>query len=361
MATLSDIKNQFAQNSLSNPKEKTPYALLTDNQRQTAMARYQYEQEQKEKNQGGFFGGIGYAFEKIGLGFLQSIEGIWDFAAGGLADLFGAHDWAEKQIANDWVNYNHADEWFNPSEGWQFVGDVAGGIGTSLPAIATVAAAAAITFFSGGTLSPVAAGLIGGVVAGFGAAGTATKEAYNETGELTGATWGYGALSGFTEGVMEGVTDAIGFGVGSITKNIAKSTAKEGAKTVGKQIAKSAARKTFGKVVLESFLSEAFEEGVQELIDPVWKRITYDPNAESATFQQVAYAALVGGLSGAIMGGADVSVRNSINYFSGSKINGKGGANGVISLAETIAQTEGVNQSGNAQVDFVVDTLTELQ
>lgn len=361
MATLSDIKNQFAQNSLSNPKEKTPYALLTDNQRQTAMARYQYEQEQKEKNQGGFFGGIGYAFEKIGLGFLQSIEGIWDFAAGGLADLFGAHDWAEKQIANDWVNYNHADEWFNPSEGWQFVGDVAGGIGTSLPAIATVAAAAAITFFSGGTLSPVAAGLIGGVVAGFGAAGTATKEAYNETGELTGATWGYGALSGFTEGVMEGVTDAIGFGVGSITKNIAKSTAKEGAKTVGKQIAKSAARKTFGKVVLESFLSEAFEEGVQELIDPVWKRITYDPNAENATFQQVAYAALVGGLSGAIMGGADVSVRNSINYFSGSKINGKGGANGVISLAETIAQTEGVNQSGNAQVDFVVDTLTELQ
>lgn len=361
MATLSDIKNQFAQNSLSNPKEKTPYALLTDNQRQTAMARYQYEQEQKEKNQGGFFGGIGYAFEKIGLGFLQSIEGIWDFAAGGLADLFGAHDWAEKQIANDWVNYQHADEWFNPSEGWQFVGDVAGGIGTSLPAIATVAAAAAITFFSGGTLSPVAAGLIGGVVAGFGAAGTATKEAYNETGELTGATWGYGALSGFTEGVMEGVTDAIGFGVGSITKNIAKSTAKEGAKTVGKQIAKSAARKTFGKVVLESFLSEAFEEGVQELIDPVWKRITYDPNAENATFQQVAYAALVGGLSGAIMGGADVSVRNSINYFSGSKINGKGGANGVISLAETIAQTEGVNQSGNAQVDFVVDTLTELQ
>lgn len=361
MATLSDIKNQFAQNSLSNPKEKTPYALLTDNQRQTAMARYQYEQEQKEKNQGGFFGGIGYAFEKIGLGFLQSIEGIWDFAAGGLADLFGADEWAEQQFANDWVNYGHADEWFNPSEGWQFVGDVAGGIGTSLPAIATVAAAAAITFFSGGTLSPVAAGLIGGVVAGFGAAGTATKEAYNETGELTGATWGYGALSGFTEGVMEGVTDAIGFGVGSITKNIAKSTAKEGAKTVGKQIAKSAARKTFGKVVLESFLSEAFEEGVQELIDPVWKRITYDPNAESATFQQVAYAALVGGLSGAIMGGADVSVRNSINYFSGSKINGKGGANGVISLAETIAQTEGVNQSGNAQVDFVVDTLTELQ
>lgn len=369
MATLSDIKNQFAQNSLSNPKEKTPYALLTDNQRQTAMARYQYEQEQKEKNQGGFFGGIGYAFEKLGLGFLQSIEGIWDYTAGGLADLFGAHDWAEKQIANDWVNYGHADEWFNPSDGWKVAGDVAGGIGTSLPAISAVLIAvgttAAITFFSGGTLTPVvtplAAGLIGGAVAGLGAAGTATKEAYKETGQLTSKEWGYGTLSGFTEGAMEGVSDAIGFGVGSIVKNLAGSTAKEGAKQVGKQIAKSAARQTFGKTVLKSFLSEAFEEGVQELIDPVWKRITYDPDAESATFQQVAYAALVGGLSGAIMGGADVTVRNSINYFSGSKTTANGGVQGVIDLATTIAETEGVNQSGNAQVDFVVNTLSELQ
>lgn len=351
MATLSDIKNRFAQNT----------SILEQAALERKRIAEEQERERESQNNGGFFGGIGYAFEKIGLGFLQSIEGIWDFTAGGLADLFGAHDWAEKQLANDWVNYNHADEWFNPSEGWQFVGDVAGGIGTSLPAMAAVAGAAAIAFFSGGTLAPVSAAIIGGTVAGLGAAGTATKEAYKETGELTGATWGYGALSGFTEGVMEGVSDAIGFGVGSIAKNLAKSTAKEGAKQVGKQIAKSAARKTFGKVILESFLSEAFEEGVQEMLDPVWKRITYDPNAKNATFQQVAYAALVGGLSGAIMGGADVSVRNSINYFSGSKINGKGVVNGVISLAETIAQTESVNQSGNTQVDFVVETLTELQ
>ncbi len=328
-----------------------------------------YAAQNAPKDNGGFFGGIGYAFEKLGLGFLQSIEGIWDYTAGGLADLFGAHDWAEKQIANDWVNYGHADEWFNPSDGWKVAGDVAGGIGTSLPAISAVLIAvgttAAVTFFSGGTLTPVvtplAAGLIGGAVAGLGAAGTATKEAYKETGQLTGKEWGYGTLSGFTEGAMEGVSDAIGFGVGSIVKNLAGSTAKEGAKQVGKQIAKSAARQTFGKTVLKSFLSEAFEEGVQELIDPVWKRLTYDPNAENATFQQVAYAALVGGLSGAIMSGADVSIRNSINYFSGSKTTANGGAQGVIDLATTIAETEGVNQSGNAQVDFVVNTLSELQ
>lgn len=322
---------------------------------------YYAQNQSTDQNRGGFFGGIGYTFEKLGLGFLQSIEGIWDFTAGGLADLFGAHDWAEKQMGNDWVNYGHADEWFNPSQGWQVAGDVFGGIGTSLPAIAAVAAAAAITYFSGGTLSPVAAGLIGGAVAGFGAAGTATKEAYKETGTLSGKEWGYGALSGFTEGAMEGVSDAIGFGVGSIAKNLAAGTAKEGAKAVGKQVAKSAARQTLGKAIIGGFLSEAFEEGVQELLDPVWKRITYDPNAENATFQQVAYAALIGGLSGAIMSGFDVSVRNTVSYFQGSKIDSQGGTNGVISLSEAIVEAEGINQSGNEQVDFVVNTFKELQ
>lgn len=344
-------------------------SLFNSQQRQVEQNRKlideYYQEQNKPKDNGGFFGGIGYAFEKLGLGFLQSIEGIWDFTAGGLADLFGAHDWAEQQMANDWVNYGHADEWYNPSDGWRVVGDVAGGVGTSVPALASIAVGAAITYFSGGAASPIAVQLItgatAGLIAGLGAAGTATKEAYKETGQLTGKEWGYGALSGFTEGAMEGVTDAIGFGAGTIVKNFTASAAKEGAKQVGKQIAKSAARQTLGKAMIKGFIGEAFEEGVQELIDPVWKRLTYDPNAENATFQEVAYAALIGGLSGAIMSGADVSIRNTVNYFSGSKINSKGGAKGVIDLATTIAETEGVNQSGNAQVDFVVNTLSELQ
>ena len=188
MATLSSIKQQF--------NTRTGAAsLLTENQIQTAATRREEEEEAK-KNNGGFLGGIGYALEKIGLGFLSGIEGIWDYTAGGLAKLFGADDWAEQQFANDWVNYNHADEWYNPSDGWKVVGDVAGGIGTSLPAIAGVAAAGAITVASGGTLSPVAAGLISASVAGLGAAGRATKEAYDQTGELGGKEFGYGALVG---------------------------------------------------------------------------------------------------------------------------------------------------------------------
>ena len=128
MATLSTLKNSYA--------NKTGVAsLLTENQRQIAINTAIAEKEEAAKNNGGFFGGIGYLGHKIGLGFLSGIEGIWDYTAGGLADLFGADDWAERQFANDWVNYNSADEWFNPSSGWQTAGDVAGGIGTSLPAI----------------------------------------------------------------------------------------------------------------------------------------------------------------------------------------------------------------------------------
>lgn len=183
-------------------------------------ATAQAEAQTAEQNKDGFLGGLGYSLEKVGLGFLSGIEGIWDYAAGGLAKLFGADDWAEQQIANDWVNYNHAEEWFNPSEGWQFIGDVAGGIGTSLPAIAGVAAGGAITVASGGTLSPVAATLVAGSISGLGAAGRATKEAYDQTGELTGKEFGYGALSGFTEGAIEGVSSAIGAGTGAVVKSI---------------------------------------------------------------------------------------------------------------------------------------------
>ena len=158
--------------SLGTNKEKSILSQLAAGEKTESMIDFE---ENLNKNNGGFFGGIGYFFEKLGLGILSSIEGIWDYTAGGLAKLFGADDWAEQQFANDWVNYNHADEWYNPSDGWKVAGDVAGGIGTSIPAIATVAAAGAIAVASGGTLTPVAAALISGTVAGLGAAGNATK------------------------------------------------------------------------------------------------------------------------------------------------------------------------------------------
>ena len=345
MATLSQLKQQYTY--------KTGVSsLLTENQRQTITTHLQ-EEEEARRNQGGFFGGTGYAFKKLCLGILSSIEGIWDYTAGGLAKLFGADEWAEQQFANDWVNYNHADEWFNPSEGWQFVGDVAGGIGTSLPAIATVVAAGAIAVASGGTLSPVAAALISGAVAGLGAAGNATKQAYRETGELGGKEFGYGALVGITEGAVEGLSAGIGAGTGQIVKGISKS--------FGKEVAETVTRQTIGKAMIKGFIGEAFEEGLSEILDPVWARLTYDPNAKNATLQEVGYAALVGGLSGAIMGGVDVSIRNVHSMSRGNTIVKEGKSSNVISMAEQLSTYEGENHTGYEQFEMVNSTLKELQ
>ena len=310
--------------------------------------------ESQSYNNGGFFGGLGYLGEKVAVGFMSSIEGIWDYAAGGLAKLFGADDWAEQQFANDWFGdwYSHPEEWFNPSGGWQTAGDIAGGIGTSLPAIATVAAAAAITYFSGGTLSPVAAGLIGAGVAGFGAAGTATKQAYKETGQLTGKEFGYGALTGFTEGALEGVTTALSMGTGQVINSVAKSFAKETTKTVAKQ--------TVIKTLAKGFIGEAFEEGMAEILDPVWQRLTYNPEAQNATPQEVAYAAFVGGMSGMLMSGGNAVIDSGNSFLKGNSLVGKGLDAEVIGLSQQLSEFEGANATGDETFQTIAQTYADL-
>lgn len=356
LSKLAQFNSENKKNDLLSKNGSSTLAKLSGIRNNTEYAELVAQaeiEEAKTQNNGGFFGGIGYVFEKIGLGFLSGIEGIWDYAAGGLAKLFGADDWAEQQFANDWVNYNHADEWFNPSDGWKTAGDVAGGIGTSLPAIAGVAAAGAIAYFSGGTLTPVAAGLISASIAGLGAAGRATKEAYDQTGELGGKEFGYGALVGATEGVIEGVSAGIGVGTGQVVKGISKS--------FGKEVAESATRQTLGKAMIKGFIGEAFEEGVAEMITPVWKRLTYDPNAKNATAQEVGYAALIGGLSGALMGGFDVSVRNIASTSRGNTIASEGKTNNVLNMAQQLSEYETQNNTGYEQFQVVKNTLSELQ
>ena len=313
----------------------------------------------EQQNNGGVLGGIGYLGEKIGLGFLQSVEGIWDYTAGGLAKLFGADDWAEQQFANDWVNYNDADEWYNPSEGWRFAGDVAGGIGTSLPAMVGVAAGSAIAYFSGGTLTPVASGIISASIAGFGAAGTATKEAYRETGELGGKEFGYGFLSGATEAGVEGLSAGLGAGTGRIVQSIAKRTAKETTEAVVKTGAKSVI-----KNIAKDFASEAFEEGLSEILDPVYKRMTYDPNAKAATPQEVGYAALVGGLSGAIMSGSQMAinagVNSTANLVSGNKAVESGSVSSILDMSRQLTETEIKSDTGYDIYHVIRDSYTQL-
>ena len=297
-----------------------------------------------DRNRGGFLGGIGYSLEKIGLGFLSGLEGIWDYTAGGLAKLFGADEWAEEQFANDWVNYNHADEWFNPNSGWKFVGDITNGIGTSLPSMAALIGVGAAT---GGAAVP--AMITTFLTAGLSAAGNATKEAYRQTGELGGKEFGYGALVGLTEGAVETFSDAVLGGVGGqITKAFRS------------DIAASAVRQTFGKTLAKSFLSEGFEEVISEFADPYWKRLTYDPTAQNASIEELAYAGLVGGLSGALMSGFGGAVSNVRNIRAGSQAVANGRVADIISDAQNISVYEAMNKTEYDSFSAVRDTLSEL-
>lgn len=352
-------------NSIAESNKRTGIIDLTGSQKNVLPYSEMNEaEEERQKNNGGFIGGVGYLGEKVGLGFLSGIEGIWDYTAGGLASLFGGYEgqkWAESQFANDWVNYNDADEWYNPSSGWKFAGDVAGGIGTSLPALGGVAVGAAVGYFSGGTLSPVAIDIISKSVAmglvGLSAAGNATKEAYRQTGELGLKEYGYGALSGATEAGMELLEGAVSAGTGRIISELSKKAAKETTETMAKTTGKAIV-KQLGK----DFATEFAEEGLQEILEPYYARMTYDKDAKLATVPEVMYAALVGGLSGAISGGGYAVIGSAANLVSGAKAVNEGGANGIIAQSKWFAENEFQNAAENdifATIKSTYDSLSE--
>lgn len=323
------------------------------------------------KNNGGLLGGAGYVGEKIALGALSSIEGIWDYTAGGIAKIFNYDEWAERQFANDWVNYNHADEWYNPSTGWKVAGDVAGGIGSSLPAIGGALLGAGAIALTGGAATPAAAGLItasiSAGIAGLGAAGNATKEAYRETRELGAKEFGYGALSGATEAALEAVTAGLAKGSGRIVSEIGKKSASklaaDTAKETAQTMAKTGAKKIF-KQLGEDFVTEAIEEGLSEILSPVYQRMTYNPEAQNATLQEVAYASLVGGLSGLVMTGSSIGVKSAVNttdnFISGGKSAESGSYKSIIKQGKAIADGEAINDTGIEANQSVNETYNKL-
>lgn len=293
-----------------------------------------------DQNRGGVIGGVAYTAEKFGLGFLRAVEGIWDYVAGGIAEAFGAHQWAERQFKNDWVNYNHADEWYNPGAGWKVAGDVAGGIGTTIPAIA-------VNFIPG--IGPAASAGLTFVTASTSAAGSSVSDAVKQTGSLTGKEWAYGTMSGVTEGLMETVTNAIGAGANAVIKSFGRNAAK----TVGKR----AALKTAGKL----FAGEAFEEGMSEWLNPYYARATYDPNAKLATPSEVLYSSFVGGLSGLATGGAGAVVNNAFARKSGKSIAERGEAESFIKFADGILADDAVDSLENETVATLKDVRDKLK
>ena len=304
----------------------------------------------EEKNKGGLLGGIGYAGEKLGLGIVQGVEGIFDYVGAGILDLFGADDAAEDVLENDWLNYSHADEWFNPGEGWKVAGDVAGGIGTSIPGLAAGVVAGVAT--GGASLVPTIAGL---ATSGLSAAGTSTKEAFQESGELGLKEFGYGAIMGGVEAGTEFLSGKIGAGILKNADDIAAAFGKTASKT-----AKAVSAKTIAASLGKEFASEAFEEGFAEFVSPYAKRLTYDPNAKNATIEEISYAALVGGLSGIVMGGGTTTITQTTNLARGSKAVDAGRVTSIMDTAKAFSDYEGTSPTKLSSMEAIRDLYTRL-
>lgn len=302
--------------------------------------------EEHDHNKGGFLGGVGYTLGKFGTGAFSVLEGIWDFTAGGIADFFGADEWAEEQFANNIAaGWNQdLDEWYNPSKGMQVVGDVASGISNTLVGIA---GAAAITYFTGGAAAPYAGTIAAGIM-GVGAAGNATSEAYAKTGELGFKEYAYGALSGGTEMALEKFTGVTG---------------KYATKLLGKETAKTVAKKSLLKGMWSDFKSEFVEEAISEFITPYYQRWTQvDPNAENATIQQIGYAGLVGGLSGALMGGIGTGISSAKALNRGNEISkNQDYTNAVVGMAEKFAQYETDNNTGKEAYQYISGLVADFK
>lgn len=298
-------------------------------------------------NKGGFLGGVGYVGGRIGLGALGILEGIWDYTAGGIAKIFGADEWAEAQFADNITGNltNDLNKWYNPSSAMQVVGDIGGGIGNSLVGMAAVAGASLI---SGGTLTPLMAQIVSGVTIGLGAAGQSTAEAYRKTGELGGKEFLYGALSGVAEGTLEGVSGVAG---------------KVGSKLFAKQTAKTVAKKGIVKGLISNFAGEAFEEGMSEILDPYFQRWTkVDPEAKNATIQEVGYAALIGGLSGVLMGGFGEAVTTIRQINLGNNISQDSVAvSETLDYAKKFAEYEQKHATGRTVYTEISDLVTRYQ
>ena len=273
-------------------------------------------------NNGDFVNGLGYLGQKLVGGTVGAVEGIWDFAAAGIAELFGNHEFAVERMNNDWIDYDAPDNWFQPNDTWKFFGDVAGGVGNSVPSILL-------------GLATLGAGFLPSLGATFGmsflsAGGNAVKEAAKEQGDLNGEAWAYGALSGLLEGSIE--TISAGLGVGGLGASL---------KAAGKGAAKGAGSKLVS-TLWDGFKGEFVEEAISAALTPYIKRATYDENAQNASLGEVLYSGIVGGLSGMITSGVAYGKNKVLDKIRGGKIAGdEKKLSRILTLAKNINKIEG--------------------
>ena len=355
------------------------------------------EEASGPKNAGGLGGGLKYLGQQLVNGFVSTIEGGVDFVVGGLADLFGADDYAKKVFTDNWYDYDAAKKEYNPGKGWEFAGEVANAVGGAVPDIAL---GIGIGLATGGTgtvakLVGTGASAISTFASG---TGRAMNEAVGETGNLGEAEWqgatGSGLLSAGVELASAGLGEVAGkiggkagklFGktavemgseIGqSATKKISSEavegvlsrvTAKELISESGeggiKKLVSAVIKSDTGKELLGEMVSEGLEEGVEAWFEPKIKQATYSPTTQDATLKDVLRSAALGATTGVLIRGGTMAVNSATDASSGAKIYAnETKMQSLLHNAELISNYEQEKQTGSEVFGAVQTTLKKVQ
>lgn len=260
-------------------------------------AEYVNASQSKEKNTGGLLSGAGYVLGRTGLGLAGVVEGIADIGAAAGDLVTGNPEMAKYRFLDNQTAQaaETLENWYNPNKVMQIAGDVTSGIGNSL------------TF-----MIPYA----GPWLAAAGYTGMGISSAAEKTGDVGLKEIGYGAVTGGMEFALDKLVGGAGQAAKNIGATVTRKLGREAAESGAKATAKLAG-KSFGKAVLTESLKgaggEALEEALSEAVDPALLRLfNIDPNAEFS-LRDVAYAGMIGALSGGLMtaGPAAINYKNS--------------------------------------------------
>ena len=311
-----------------------------ENDRRGALLSLGKTRDDDEKNRGGLLGGAGYLLGSTALGLGSVVEGATDIvtAAGDL--LRGDTDMAKYRFQDNKMAdaQEKLRESYNPGTVMGYAGDVTSGIGTSL------------TF-----MIPY----VGPYLAAAGFVGQGISKGAEKTGDVGLKEIGYGLATGGMEFGLEALTAGMGSAAknigASVARKIGRETAESAAKTVGREALESTAKaagkkagkltgtvtsnamwKSVLKETVKGFAGEFIEEAAAEAIDPFLQRtFNIDENAR-ADWGQIAYAGLIGGISGGLMSAGPAAINYQSAVKTGRMIRKSGETEDVLKHAETV-------------------------
>lgn len=223
----------------------------------------------------------------------HSITAGLDQFGSGIANLFNGDDYIPttySQYLSSMVREDLADvdlKWYNFKEGeWDDANIFGSSFGQTLYDVGTTTANMAPSILVStavGLLNPVAGAWTGATLMGASAAGNAYADAINRGLDKSQAA-AYGVAIGVSEALLEKALGGISKLGGTSTK-ITKA-----ASGIDNALLRFAAN--YGG----RMASEALEEGLQEILDPIFQNAIFGTD-EDINWSEVAYSALLGGLS----------------------------------------------------------------